>query len=111
MANYLKSFTMAGAVVAGIQYLANEVDPALAAVLSGIPISIPSMLLVKSAKDSKEFIWDATIMITVLIIITYLTWYLYVKQGISKERSVVYSMSVWFVFAMLYYFFVVKGKK
>ena len=102
---------MAGAVVAGIQYLANEVDPSLAAVLSGIPISIPSMLLVKKASDSKEFIWDASLMITVLTFITYLTWYLYVKQGVTKERSVVYSMGVWFVFAMLYYFFVVKKNK
>lgn len=108
MTNYLKSFIMAGAVVSGIQYISNEVDPSLAAVLSGIPISIPSMLLIKSSKDSKEFIWGATIMITVLTIITYLTWYLYVKQGFSKKNSVGYSMAVWFIFAILYYLFVVK---
>ena len=29
MGDYLKSFLMAGSVVAGIEYLANEVDPAL----------------------------------------------------------------------------------
>mgnify|MGYP001106577595 CR=1 FL=1 len=111
MTNYLKSFTMAGAVVAGIQYLANEVDPELAGVLSGIPISIPSMLLIKKAKDSKEFIWDASLMITVLTIITYITWYLYIKQGVTKEKSVAFSMGLWFVFAMLYYFVIVKKKK
>jgi len=110
MANYFKSFAMAGSVVAGIQYLANKVDPALAGVLSGIPISIPSMLLVNTAKDSKEFIWDASLMITVLTIVTYLTWYLYVKQGVSKEKSVAISMGIWFAFAIVYYFVVAKHK-
>ena len=108
MGDYLKSFIMAGSVVAGIDYLANEVDPALAGVLSGIPISIPSILLVKKASDSKEFIWDASLMITLLTVITYLTWYLYVKKNVEKKRAVKISMSIWFIFAMLYYFFVVK---
>jgi len=108
MGDYLKSFLMAGSVVAGIQYLANTVDPALAGVLSGIPISIPSILLVKKASDSKEFIWDASLMITILTLVTYLTWYLYVKQNVEKETAVAISMSIWFVFAILYYFFIVK---
>jgi len=108
MGDYLKSFLMAGSVVAGIEYLANEVDPALAGVLSGIPISIPSILLVKKASDSKEFIWDASLMITILTVITYLTWYLYVKQNVEKETAVAISMSIWGVFAILYYVFIVK---
>ena len=108
MGDYLKSFLMAGSVVAGIEYLANEVDPALAGVLSGIPISIPSILLVKKASDSKEFIWDASLMITLLTVITYLTWYLYVKQNVEKETAVAISMSIWGVFAILYYVFIVK---
>lgn len=108
MGDYLKSFLMAGSVVAGIEYLANEVDPALAGVLSGIPISIPSILLVKKASDSKEFIWDASLMITILTLVTYLTWYLYVKQNVEKETAVAISMSIWGVFAILYYVFIVK---
>ena len=76
--------------------------------LSGIPISIPSILLVKKASDSKEFIWDASLMITILTVITYLTWYLYVKQNVEKETAVAISMSIWGVFAILYYVFIVK---
>ena len=101
---YLQTFILAGSTVSGISYLGNTMNPLLAGILSGIPISIPSLLLIKNEKSGKEFIFAASIMVTIVWLITILCWYLYVKQKLSVKKSVIISIICWLLCACIYYY-------
>ena len=108
---YLQTFLVAGFTVSGISYLGNTMNPLLAGILSGIPISIPSLLLIRNEKCAKEFIFSASIMVTVVWLITILCWYLYVKLNLSVKKAVTISIISWLICACIYYLCVVNGKK
>ena len=74
---YIQTFILAGSTVTGISYLGNTVNPLLGGILSGIPISIPSMLLINEASKKQEFIYSATLMVALLSVVTFICWYLY----------------------------------
>ena len=105
---YGSTFLIAGLTVSGISYLGNLVNPAAAGVISGIPISIPSTLLIKGRDKQKEFIWSAFLMVTLLAIITGLCAYLIIKLDITTIKAVIISFLALVCCAFLYYKFIVK---
>jgi hypothetical protein len=105
---YLRTFILAGFVVSGISYLGNEVNPLLAGILSGIPISIPSMLLIKNDSNKKKFIWSATVLVAFLGLVTFICWLLLTKLNFSPIASVGISFLLWIAGAVAYYFIIVK---
>jgi hypothetical protein len=108
MSKYLSTFLMAGATVTGIEYLGNAVNPLLGGILSGIPISIPSMLLITNLASQKKFIFSASIMVALLAVVTVMCWFLYVKMGMKNTHAVIISTVVWTIGGLIYYFMVVK---
>jgi len=108
--DYLKTFTLAGLTVTGISYLGNNYNPLAAGILSGIPISIPSMLLIHNLKKQKSFISSATIMVAFLAVITALCWFLLVKLNMSPDLSVAISFTSWGIGAFIYYL-IISHKK
>tara|TARA_A100001011_G_C14312145_1_gene846090 strand:- start:3321 stop:3659 length:339 start_codon:yes stop_codon:yes gene_type:complete len=105
---YGSTFLIAGLTVSGISYLGNLVNPAAAGVISGIPISIPSTLLIKGRDKQKEFIWSAFLMVSLLAIITGLCAYLIIKLDITTIKAVIISFLAWVCGAFLYYKFIVE---
>ena len=105
---YLQTFILSGLTVTGIQYLGNSANPLLGGILSGIPISIPSMLLISSLSKQKQFIFSANIMVALLAIVTCLCWYLFTKLNWSSYHAVLLSTGLWLCCALLYFYFVVK---
>ena len=108
MSEYIQTFVLAGLTVTGIQYLGNAVDPKLGGILSGVPISIPAMLLIKNLGKKKEFIETASIMVTILAGITILCWYLLTKLKWTSHSSVEISIVIWVIISLLYYFLYIK---
>ena len=43
---YVETFLLSGATVTGITYVGNHLNPLAAGIISGVTISIPSMLLI-----------------------------------------------------------------
>lgn len=105
---YLQTFILAGTTVTGISYLGNAVNPLVAGILSGIPISIPSMLLIKGTEKQKKFILAASIMVALLSVITFLCWFLYDKRNVSAWNSVIISMVIWSIGGGIYYYYMIK---
>ena len=105
---YIQTFILAGSTVTGISYLGNTVNPLLGGILSGIPISIPSMLLINEASKKQEFIYSATLMVALLSVVTFICWYLYAKAKFTAKNSVIISFLIWSVGSALYYFLIVK---
>lgn len=105
---YIQTFIIAGTTVTGISLLGNEFNPALGGILSGIPISIPSMLLINSVARQKKFILSANIMVALLSVVTCLCWYLYNRAGWKNYQAVALSIFVWFLGGLVYYFYLIK---
>ena len=105
---YLSTFLIAGSTVSGISYVGNLINPMAAGVISGIPISIPSTLLISGKNKQKKFIWSAFLMVTLLAIITGLCAFLIIKLEIDTLIAVLISFFTWVLGAILYYFYFVK---
>ena len=103
MSDYLKTFIIAGGTVTGISYLGNQVDPILAGILSGIPISVPSIILISDEGKRKSFLTYAAIMMIICFTVTIFCWYLHIKRGLSKYKSVIYSLLLWIICGGIYY--------
>lgn len=99
---YVKTFVLSGSIMAIVQYVANEIDPALASI--SFPFTLPALFLVNRVVKSKKYIWNSALMLTVLVIITYLTWFLYAKLRLSKIISVGISLILWMISVVIYYY-------
>ena len=104
LVNYLNTFLISGSIVTGISYLGNSINPFIAGILSGIPISIPSLLLIVNKENQKTYLFSATIMGVLLSIVIFQCYYLYVKLNYNASRAVTISMITWGIGATLYYF-------
>ena len=107
---YISTFLISGSTVTGISFLGNLVDPAAAGVISGIPISIPSTLLIKGKDKQKAFIWSAFLMVSLLAIITGLCAYLIIKINMDSVKAVIISFIAWVIGAVIYYKTVIVKK-
>lgn len=105
---YLQTFIISGTTVTGISLLGNSFNPALGGILSGIPISIPSMLLINSISRQKKFIFSANIMVALLAVVTFLCWFFYVKLNWSNMKSVIVSTTIWLIGGIIYYFLIIN---
>ena len=102
----IQTFVLSGATVAGITYVANSINPLAAGIVSGVPVSIPSMLLVKGRSNQKEFIWSAFIMVCFLALVTGFCAYLMYETTLSDVQSVLVSFVSWCVGAFMYYMYI-----
>ena len=103
---YIADFLIAGATVAGISYVGNLVNPKAAGIISGVPISIPSTLLIKGRDKQKQFIWAAFLMVCLLAIVTGLCAYLMVRMDMETTAAVIASFLTWVIGATIYYFYI-----
>ncbi len=107
---YLKTFLIAGTTVTGISYLGNSVNPLLAGILAGIPIGMPSMLLIRDMANRKQFISYTSATMVILSMVTILCWYLYTQAKYSAKISVFISMLVWLLGGVIYYFYITSQR-
>ena len=107
---YLETFILSGATVSGISYVGNHMNPLAAGIISGIPISIPSMLLIDGRKNREQFIWSAFIMVGFLTIITGLCAYLMHNTTWTDIHCITISFISWCAGAFIYYLYI-NGKK
>ena len=103
--NLVQTFFISGAIVSSINYIGNQYSPLVAGIVSGVPISIPSMLLIDGRKKQTAFIWSAFIMVSYLAIITGLCAYLMEETNLSGAACVVISFIAWIFGAFLYYMY------
>ena len=103
LSNLLETFLIAGSTVTGITYLGNQYNPLVAGIVSGVPISIPSMLLIKGREKQKKFIHSAFLMVTLLAIITGLTDLLMHYTNMHSINIVITTFLLWCIGAFLYY--------
>ena len=106
MPNLIQTFLIAGTTVAGISYVANNLNPLAAGIISGVPISIPSMLLIKDRSSQKKFIWSAFVMVSFLALVTGLCAFLMHNTVLSDVKSVLVSFAAWITGALMYYMYI-----
>lgn len=102
--NYLRTFLIAGSSVTLISYLANNKNPVLAGIVSGISISIPSLLLINNKSDQHTYTNIMVFMSLLLCLVTIICWFLFIKKGWSSLASVLVSMVIWVLVSSIYYF-------
>lgn len=105
---YLETFILSGATVSGISYVGNHMNPLAAGIISGIPISIPSMLLIDGRKNREQFIWSAFIMVSWLAVITGLCSFLFTSIKFSAIMAVCISFVSWCIGGYVYYLYISK---
>jgi len=106
----IETFLISGTTVTGINYVGNHFSPLAAGIISGVPISIPSMALIKGRSNQKKFIWSAFIMVGFLTIITGLCAYLMHNTTWTDIRCITISFISWCIGAFIYYLYI-NGKK
>lgn len=106
MYELIETFFISGATVTSINYIGNKYNPLIAGIISGIPISIPSMLLINGRKKQQQFIYSAFIMVSFLAIITGLCSYLITYTSLSSIYCVLITFITWCVGAFLYYLYI-----
>tara|TARA_Y100000591_G_C21773907_1_gene667120 strand:- start:937 stop:1287 length:351 start_codon:yes stop_codon:yes gene_type:complete len=102
----LGTFLTSGATVSSITYVGNHLNPLAAGIISGVPISIPSMALIKGRNNQKKFIWSAFIMVSFLSLITGLCSFLMYKTSLSDIYCIVISFLSWCLGAFIYYLYI-----
>ena len=108
--HYLETFGISGATVTGISFVGNKLNPLAAGIISGIPISIPSMLLITGKQARKEFIWSAFIMVSFLAIITGFCALLFNHFELSASLSVTISFLSWCAGGYTYYLYITRKR-
>ncbi len=108
---YLETFLISGATVTGISYVGNNMNPLAAGIISGVPISIPSMLLIHGKENRSKFIWSAFVMVSFLAVITGLCAFLFIKLNLTAAMAVGVSFFSWCFGAYIYYLYIMKHKK
>ena len=104
----ISTFIIAGSTVSGISYVGNLINPLAAGIISGVPISIPSTLLIKGKANQNKFIWSAFLMVTLLAFITGLCAYLMIHIKMNTHLAVAISFFAWVIGAIIYYFYKIK---
>lgn len=103
--HYLITFLISGFIVSGISYIGNLFSPITASILAGIPISIPSTLLIKGRFKQKQFINSAFHMVCILALCTGLCSYLMYYLDIVTFTAVIISLLLWLILSTVYYMY------
>jgi len=96
-----KEFMIGGTFVAVISGLGNYVDPLLAGLIAGIPIGLPSTIFINGKLKSKEYVTNLTITSALLLAVTLLFYYIYIKKDIEKKKSIAIAMGIWIIIVFI----------
>lgn len=103
--HYLITFFISGFIVSGISYIGNLFSPITASILAGIPISVPSILLIKGRFKQKQFINSAFHMVCILALCTGLCSYLMHYLDLVTFTAVEISILLWLILSTVYYMY------
>ena len=97
-------FIIGGLTVAGIAYFSNNINnSAIAGLIAGIPIGLPSTVFVD---DKKVASYISSLLITtgILFTVTAVCWYLVHYEKFDKFKAVQYSMGIWLTLGLIFVF-------
>ena len=102
-----KEFLLGGTMMALVTYFGNNVDPILAGLIGGIPLTIPSLYFVRDNENLKMLSTTLIFSTFALFVIVGVFHYLYVIRtpGVTKNRAILYSMSTWAVLTFAIWYF------
>ena len=103
--HYFITFLTSGFIVSGISYIGNLFSPITASILAGIPISIPSTLLIKGRFKQKQFINSAFHMVCILALCTGFCSYLIHNLDVITLTAVGISLLLWLILSTVYYMY------
>lgn len=106
--NFLNSqggqFIIGGSTVSGISFLSNNMGPLLGGIFGGIPIGLPSAVFIDDKKVS-SYLGNLSFMSIILSTVTLIAYYLITYKKMDKNQAIKISMTLWFLFAFIYYLF------
>ena len=108
--HYIITFFISGFIVSGISYLGNLYNPIAASILSAIPISIPSMLLINNRLKQKQFIGGTVRMTFILMICNIFCYYLINNLEYQTIYAVILSLLLWIILSVTLYVFLNNSK-
>ena len=97
-------FVLGGTTVSGISYLSNQMSPLIGGIFGGIPIGLPSSILIND-KKVVSYLENLSFMTIILSIVTILAYYFIRYKKMNKNKAILISMGAWFLLAALYYIF------
>ena len=103
--HYFITFLISGFIVSGISYIGNLFSPITASILAGIPISVPSTLLIKGRFKQKQFINSAFHMVCILALCTGFCSYLMHNLDVITLTAVGISLLLWLILSTVYYMY------
>lgn len=106
----LQNFVTGGLIVSSISYIANYLNPLLAAIWWAFPISLlPSLFFMKEqGKDSayiSKFVLSSSYSLVILFITTYFLSY-FIKNTSNNDlvEPILKSSLIWFVCSLIFYY-------
>ena len=104
--NFLNSlpgqFLIGGLTVMGIAFFSNNIsNTAIAGVIAGVPIGMPSTIFVEDNKAA-AYMTNLLYATFILLFVTTLNWYLVAKKKINKYKSVGISMGTWVLLSVIF---------
>ena len=108
---YLSTFVVAGATVSAISYIGNNMNPLVGGIVSSIPNSLPSLLLIHKHSDQLKFAESASLMLVLLTVCTILCFVAMKHWKMSGPVSVGLGMGLWAVGAVVYYMVLRKHER
>jgi hypothetical protein len=103
--HYFITFLISGFIVSGISYIGNLFSPITASILAGIPISVPSTLLIKGRFKQKQFINSAFHMVCILALCTGFCSYLMHNLDVITFTDVSISLILLLILSTVYYMY------
>lgn len=98
-------FLIGGITLAGIYFFSNNVNnTAIAAVVAGVPIGLPSTIFVDNSKVS-SYSTNLLFQTFLLLLVTFEFWFLFHKLNYNKFKGVGIAMLTWLILSCLYVFF------
>ena len=89
--------------VSGISFFSNNLNNALlGGIIASVPIGMPTTIFIKN--NVEVYTWDLLVMTFVLLLSTFLNWFLINKMRYDKYISVSLSMLLWASLGGIYYF-------
>lgn len=100
----LRYFLLGGSIFTAIHYFANIVkDPAAAAIIALLPISLFSGFLIDDRKMLEKYSWNLVVIALTTLFSLVLLWLFITRTTFDKNYVILSVLIVWFILQWLIY--------
>ena len=101
MNKILKHFFIGGILFSFLSYIANQVDPIIAGLITGLPVGLFTIYFVMDYNTSQQFAFVDLFSCLLMTLVTLIFYYIYTIKKIPKKRALFFSISLWIILTFI----------